>query len=620
MENPPRADRTSGSLREDGWALGVVWAAAGALGLLYLRTGWIPDDDGPLAHAAERVLSGELPHRDFIETYTGALTYVHALAFETFGVRLTSLRWALFTAYMLWIPCVYGIVRRVWPSALAACATGVVAAFTIPNYPASMPSWYTLFLGTATAAALLVWWDRRSRGWLVLAGLAAGAAIAIKITGLYLVAGGLLALLLMDQEEALRAGAGSGLGVIVGLFAVLYAALVLMLVVPLLSAAGVVHFLLPAAALAALVIRREWYLRGPSASPGLRSSRLARMAGAVGLFLVGVAIPVSAWIGFYAAQGALEDLVHGVLVLPRKRLDATILPPPHLGSLPFLLLLPALVLWARSVDRRWPPAGRWLLAGGLAAALLASGHPWAFIATWLTIHNLPAVGVLCVMAGLLWWEGEAGRACTVEVLVLTAMLVPMLLVQHPFAAPIYALYVAPIALLLLVVAAERWPIVRRSELVMILLFYALFLGWRGHGGRLMYQAQHPVADAWPAKLALDRGGIRVSARDKEDFEVAVELLRAHGAGAPIYAAPDGPILYFLSGLENPTPNLYDLFSDPVSVPVLMQLLETRGVRAVAVRTRTCCWSDPPTPELLSALAARFPEEREVGSFLIRWRR
>lgn len=35
-----------------------------------LRRGWIPHDEGALAQSAERVLLGQLPHRDFDELYT----------------------------------------------------------------------------------------------------------------------------------------------------------------------------------------------------------------------------------------------------------------------------------------------------------------------------------------------------------------------------------------------------------------------------------------------------------------------------------------------------------------------------------------------------------------------
>src|SRR5437588_7262717 len=74
-----------------------------------LSRGLVPHDDGALAQSAERVLHGELPHRDFAEIYSGALDYLHALAFMVFGTTLTSMRLVLFAAFLVWLPVVYRI-------------------------------------------------------------------------------------------------------------------------------------------------------------------------------------------------------------------------------------------------------------------------------------------------------------------------------------------------------------------------------------------------------------------------------------------------------------------------------------------------------------------------------
>ena len=44
-----------------------------------LDRGWIPHDEGQLGHTAERIVNSELPHRDFVEPYTGGLSYLHAI-------------------------------------------------------------------------------------------------------------------------------------------------------------------------------------------------------------------------------------------------------------------------------------------------------------------------------------------------------------------------------------------------------------------------------------------------------------------------------------------------------------------------------------------------------------
>jgi hypothetical protein len=57
----------------------LIWLVSGVYLGLNLRRGWVPHDEGILAQAAERVLHGEMPHRDFNDRYTGGMTYVNAV-------------------------------------------------------------------------------------------------------------------------------------------------------------------------------------------------------------------------------------------------------------------------------------------------------------------------------------------------------------------------------------------------------------------------------------------------------------------------------------------------------------------------------------------------------------
>ena len=76
-----------------------------AVGILVGRF-WIPLDDGTLAQSAERVMAGQLPHRDFYDPYTGLNAVVGALAFKVFGTNLMSLRIPLVAGFALWLPSV----------------------------------------------------------------------------------------------------------------------------------------------------------------------------------------------------------------------------------------------------------------------------------------------------------------------------------------------------------------------------------------------------------------------------------------------------------------------------------------------------------------------------------
>ena len=136
------------------WLIGV-WLASALYVAPFVDRGWVPHDEGLLGQSAERVSSGQLPHRDFDEVYTGGLSYLHALAFKLGGVRSIALRWTVFAFLLAWVPVVFWIASRsVRPSA-AALVTAAAVTWSLPNYFASMPSWYNLFFATFGIAALM---------------------------------------------------------------------------------------------------------------------------------------------------------------------------------------------------------------------------------------------------------------------------------------------------------------------------------------------------------------------------------------------------------------------------------------------------------------------------------
>jgi len=61
---------------------------------------------------AERILKGEMPHRDFEDPYTGGLGYIDALIFKIFGINLVWLRLFMFAIFLIWVPCIYAIARH----------------------------------------------------------------------------------------------------------------------------------------------------------------------------------------------------------------------------------------------------------------------------------------------------------------------------------------------------------------------------------------------------------------------------------------------------------------------------------------------------------------------------
>jgi hypothetical protein len=179
----------------------VVLGIAGSYVGAHISSDWVPADDGILGESALRVMQGQLPHRDFAEIYTGGLSVIHALAFRVFGVSLMSLRICAFLFFLAWIPAVYYVALRFVSAVAAGLITLVAVAWSFPNYPASMPSWYNLFFATFGALALLRYLDARKIRWIFLAGVCGGVSILIKVIGAYYIAAVLLFLAFLEQSD-----------------------------------------------------------------------------------------------------------------------------------------------------------------------------------------------------------------------------------------------------------------------------------------------------------------------------------------------------------------------------------------------------------------------------------
>src|SRR5215831_9688190 len=178
--------------------LGVVWLISVVYMATHVKSGWMPHDEGTLGLSAERVLQGQLPHRDF-DDYTGGLTYVHALAFRISGISSGSMRNVLLLFFAAWVPALFYAASRFSSAFGAGVVTLLAVAWSVPNYPGPMPSWYTLFFATWGLAALLRHIETSSRWWLFTAGLCGGFSMLAKVTGAYYIAGALLFLIFRER-------------------------------------------------------------------------------------------------------------------------------------------------------------------------------------------------------------------------------------------------------------------------------------------------------------------------------------------------------------------------------------------------------------------------------------
>jgi hypothetical protein len=607
------------AIPRDPWSIAAL-ATAFLYAALTIDRGWIPHDDGTLAQAAVRVLTGELPHRDFAYMYTGGLAYWHALAFTLFGIHLLALRIFLLVAFGAFLLVFHAVARRFASPRASAATVLFAAAWGVPNYPAAMPTWYNLFLAVFAVWCLLRFLEEPRQTWLFLAGSACGLSIVIKVVGLYTLAAILIGLILVEADGQREGPGGARPTLFTGAVALalgLYVMLVFLLVRARLDPATVVHFVLPSAVVAGAA---SWRV---SRSAGLATGaeRAARLSRLVVPVLAGATVPVALFLVPYVVSGSIGDLLEGTLVLPQRLAYAAASPLPLGLSLPALVFL-ALAAAAGLTGGRARVAAVALLSLSLAGVLAFGGQDVVYLRVWSAMLLGPVLVTLLTVGLALraWARGDAERG-PLGATLLAAILGTFVLVQYPFAGPIYFFYVAPLialcALAALRLASSAW----RAPAAILYVFTLLFAGVWIATGRIYAMAQGRYEPRPPLeRLALDRGHIRIPAEDRAEYEALVALVRELSAGTGVtFATPDAPEVYFLSGLRNPTPVLFDFFDEPEGrAERTLTTLEQAGVRVV-VLNRTPQLSGPPPPDLLAALESRYPRAASVGRFVVRWR-
>jgi hypothetical protein len=605
----------------------LVVALSAAYVAWHLNRGWVPLDEGSLAQAAQRVLLGELPHRDFDDVYTGGLAYLDAAAFRLLGSTLWSMRLAMLAAFLVWVPAVYYAASRFTRPLMAAGVTLLAVAWSVPNYPAPMPSWYNLFLATIGVAAVLRFLEDGRRRWLFAAGLAGGASFLVKVIGLYYVAGVLLFLVFESHARSRRAaGAEPGRGSVYAAFVtaslLLFVAALVSVVRGRLTAPDLIQFVVPGALIATLLVQHEW--AQPAGGSATRFRALARL---VAPFLLGVLLPVALFLVPYARSGALGAFVHGVFVLPAKRLGHAAFAPP-LTSLYALIPSGALaigVTWPSTHATRWTIGRRevTLLALALAALLLATGsQPSIYRLVLSSLRGLVPVLTIAAVALVARDRDRSSDAALrrARLMLLLGVSAVCMLVQFPFTVAIYFCYVAP--LVALTAAAFLAYLNRPVPIVLPALavaFCTSFAVIRMNTSPLndMDADSEPYPEVRP--MMLDRAGLVVPLWMAGQYEATVEVMREHARGQYVWASPDVPQLYFLSGYRNPTRSLFEFFDDTTGRSArILRALDDHDVNLVVLNTAP--QFSPRIPvELYRQLAKRYPNSAFVEPYLIKWR-
>jgi dolichyl-phosphate-mannose-protein mannosyltransferase len=599
---------------------GLMIVAAHAYLLHFVPRGWIPHDEGMLGQSADLVLHGGFPHLDYEEAYTGGLSFVYAALFRLASVDLINVRWLLFGA-ACWASClVYAIVRRYLPPTGAALATWVALGWSFPNYFAGLPSWWLLICALACLWTVIRYSETGRLRFLVAAGLAVGAAIAIKQTGVYLVVALVLSLL-YDGGRSSRALSRLAHVEALARWGAAVAAIVLAaaILAPRIFDVEGLYLFCPAAACAVvLILPRKWLTESPPARSPLTVVCVATAA---------AALPLACLLVPYVIRHRLWDFVYGSVLLPRKRLAfASMLMP---GPSAILAAFPLLALTSLAASSRlgsWSVHAKLLLwAAAFLVPIAALWNAFSYQLIWQSARLYAAllpVGVCWRLASDQGQHPEHQGAHPEQRPVLftsAAMLAWTSLNQFPFAAPIYFCYVAPVVVVAAIVATGAGSGPGRVTLfpwAVMLLLFAVLSANRGYVNPLGV-THDPLRFDTPLKLA--RAHLKVSSGDAIVYRRLVFSIERHLHGGQLIAGPDCPEVYFLSGLTHPSGTLFDFFSDDTTDPSRNDDIGAWLKGAVIILNHEPSFSVAPSAELSERLRREFPYGEDIGRFEIRWR-
>jgi Dolichyl-phosphate-mannose-protein mannosyltransferase len=601
--------------------LAAVLVIAGIYTGVHIGRGWVAADDGTLSQSALRVMHGQLPHRDFGEIYTGGLSFIHALAFRAFGVNLMSLRICVFLFFLAWLPAVYYVTLR-FTSALAAGALTLLAvAWSYPNYPAAMPSWYNLFFATFGAAALLRYLEVRTRRWLFVAGVCGGLSILMKVIGAYYIAGVLLFLAFLEQSESSEKGSEKSaegessnnswpyrvfsVGALLLFLATLINVLRTRLGMP-----ELYQFVLPSAVVVALILLGE---RNVQAGTGQRFRTMFRTLIPFGCGLVS---PIIVFLLPYARPGEVWKFLFGVTSSAISRsVDLGVIRPVGIEKIMFVLPLAGVLAAAMYWDKFQGKAiGSALGLGAVVLAVRATQSFAIVSGIWFSVAALTPLAVL-LGAIVVWARRKPNERTKVErqqVVLLISLAAMCSLVQFPFAAPIYLSYAVPLTLLALVAIVSTGKTQRATYALAPVVGLYLAFGVVSLVPRYIYEVTYVVGrmDTMQGPRA---GGLKIEGAPF--FDDLSRFLREHSPNGLMFAGNDCPELYFLSGLKNVT------HDDGGAAPEeILKAIQSDDLNLVVLNDSPYFPGARMMPEVRAEVTRRFPHTTRFGIFQVFWKR
>lgn len=197
------------------FALATLCVAAVLYGSVYNRETTLSYSIGYNLYAAERILAGEAPYRDFHTLYPPASLYLNAFLFNNFGVTLHTALAGVLVFKVLTILVIYFCARQAMPATWAFTAAMFGILWLRPNGPfKAVPMHYGALFLALGLYFLLRHLQRAGRTSLFLTGLSLGLLALIKHNiGIYAM-GGSGVLLMLERDQGRRRGSNCAILVI----------------------------------------------------------------------------------------------------------------------------------------------------------------------------------------------------------------------------------------------------------------------------------------------------------------------------------------------------------------------------------------------------------------------
>ena len=574
-----------------------------AVTTIYLSTmrnhGWIAHDEGLLALSADRVLAGETPHIDFQDPYTGGLSYWHAQVFRVLGTSLTSLRTILVAVAVLAVIAWFLIAARFLRPVSASVVTLLCLVWSFPNYFAALPSWYNLMFASWTIWAILKYSDQLKPRFLVLAAVTIGLSILCKITGIYALAATLFAVFFihLNQDPARDPSAKQSkykswhLKTATAVLCTVYCALLFLLVGGHGRIVYLALFCIPGTILMVVVFRQSMIAKTHSTSIWQLQFHTLLIVAVIHVVLIVFCYD-------YLNRGAMEELLHGVIMLPTARLSEATFSPPSPNWLLLTVPLGLLIYYDRRLLKtaKVPFVIIVAMVGTILIAL--GGIPLVYRIAFRSGHLLLPVIVTVGSTILIKSRTDfVSKAIRNRLFILLMFAAALSLMQYPYSSGIYFCYTSPFLILAFAAIVARTPKFNRQLWGSVATLAGIFsVVWINFSNPRTVGVFHQQASEM-VTLDLARGGLKIPTVGYDEIKPTIDYLQQHSQpNEYILAGPDCPQFYFLANRKNPTPQFYDLFQASVIrgwrgkghkttvEQELKKVIEKRDIKLVVINT------------------------------------